>query len=408
MEQYYEKIAELLLFGVNFEAGNKISLKIDVDQRPLAKILVEKAYQQGAAFVKLDYLDNFVAAAAIKGGGEEYFFPQYIQEIHKETTEPGWKSIAILSGLEEDVFEGLPQEAASAYFKASSEVGKIRRAAIMSNKIPWCLTYMPSIPMAKKAFPHLEDKEALKRYEEAVIRIMHLDEDDPVQWWKNKTAKDKERIEFMNNLGAEYLHFTGPGTDLKVYPNPHAHWVGGMDTAQDGQKFMANLPTDEIFTTPVWNKTEGRVALTKPFVMHQNLGPQIQEAWFEFKNGQVVDFGAKQGKETLEAFFKIDERGRYLGELALVDPQSPFAQEGMIFYNGLYDENAACHIALGRAYDFTMREQRQVSDQEFMDLGFNPANVHEDMMIGGEEVDVIAYLPDGTTVDIIKSGSFVI
>ncbi|WP_028974739.1 aminopeptidase [Spirochaeta cellobiosiphila] len=406
LNKYYDKISELLLFGINFRKEDKISITIDHDQRELAKHLVRLVYNKGASYVKLNYIDKFLDAAAIGGSREEIFFPNYLQVIQKEVSQPGWKSIGIYSGIEDDVFEGLPSDRSSAYFKQKSQVGSIMRKAQMSNQLPWCLTFLPSIPMAKKSFPHLSDEEALERYEQAVIRIMHLDEEDPVQYWKDKTAKDAQRMQTMEKIQAEYLHFVGPGTDLKVYPNPKAHWIGGMDKTQDGQLFMANLPTDEIFTTPLWNKTEGRVALTKPFTMHQNLGPQILEAWFEFKDGKVVDYGAKQGKESLDAFFAIDPRSKYIGELALVDPQSPFAKEGFVFYNGLYDENAACHIALGKAYDFTMKEPKTVSDEEFMELGFNPASVHEDMMIGGEEVDVTAYCKDGSTVDIIKNGTF--
>jgi aminopeptidase len=140
--------------------------------------------------------------------------------------------------------------------------------------------------------------------------------------------------------------------------------------------------------------------------MHQNIGEVPLNAWFEFKDGKVTAYGAERGKESLDAFFAMDERACYLGELALVDPRSPFAAPGITFYNGLYDENAACHLALGKAYPSTLREKGDYSDQELLDLGMNTGNVHEDMMIGGSDVDVTARLRDGKTLDLIKDGEF--
>jgi len=172
--------------------------------------------------------------------------------------------------------------------------------------------------------------------------------------------------------------------------------------------FAANIPTDEIFTSPDYRKVDGRVALTRPFVMHQNLGPVPINAWFEFENGRVVDYGADEGKESLDNLFARDERVRYIGEVALVDPHSPFADSGLVFYNGLYDENAACHIALGAAYPSTLKTPGKYSDEQLLDMGMNVSAIHEDMMIGSTEVDVTAICADGSRVDIIKDGVFLI
>ncbi|MDA3849799.1 MAG: aminopeptidase [Spirochaetaceae bacterium] len=404
----YNKITDLLLFAVGFQRGDKLNIRVDFDQREVALAVSEKAYKQGAAFVKLDYSDAVLQAQAIAGTEEKFIFPDYLQSIYRETTQPGWKLIGIYSESEADVFDGLDTKRSSAYFQAFSENRKVRMKAIMDNRIPWTLTYLPSKTMAKKAFPQMEAEKAVLKYWEAVIAIMRLDLDDPVQFWKDKMIKDKKRSDFMNNLDASYLHFKGPGTDFKVGLAKMAQWIGGFDETTDGKTFIANLPTDEIFTSPDWRKAEGRVTLTKPFVMHQNLGPIPQKAWFEFSNGKVVDYGAVSGKDSLDAFFKIDQRACYLGEVALVDPQSPFAQQGITYYNGLYDENAACHLALGKAYPFTLKERNDFSDEELLELGLNISNVHEDMMVGAKDVDVTALLPDGSSKEIIKNGKFLI
>ncbi len=407
-KKYYSKIADLLLYAVNFKAGDKIQLSIDFDCRDIAKQIVSAAYRRGARFVELNYHDPFLRAEAILGTRQEIWFPEYLQKKDLEIIQPGWKSIAVLSDSEADVYEGLPPEKSSAYFKKLGQLKKIRMEAVMTNQVPWTITYIPSELMAQKAFPDLSANEAVKRYWEAIIEIMHLDEDDPIAFWKSKMKKDRERSNFMNELAPEYLHFKGPGTDLMVGINKKANWIGGWDLTPDGQKFISNIPTDEIFTSPDWRKTEGRVTLTRPFVMHQNLGPVPEEAWFEFREGKVMDYGAEKGKESLTAFFNIDERAAFIGEVALVDPESPFAATGITYYNGLYDENAACHLALGKAYPFTLKEKVDYTNEELLEIGMNPSTVHEDMMIGGTDVDVTAVLSDGQRKPVIKDGKFLI
>ena len=407
-ERYYEKIADLLLFSLNFQRGDKLSIFIDYDCREVAKVVTAKAYGGGAAYVDLFYNDTFLQAEAIRGIPGDFWFPRYLSERFSETSRTGWKFMAILSNAEADVFENLPGKRASVYFKVLEELKSALRKAQMSSHIPWTLTFLPSEAMAKKAFPELSPEEGMEKYWEGVVKIMRLDHEDPRAFWRKKMDQDRERSDWMNRLSPEALRFIGPGTDLKVGLNQNAQWIGGCNESVSGERFLANIPTDEIFTSPDWRRVEGRAALTRPFVMHRNLGPIPRGAWFEFQKGRVVDYGAEEGKESLEAFFAIDERSAYLGEVALVDPQSPFAAAEFTFYNGLYDENAACHLALGKAYPFTLKKQGDYSDAELLNLGMNTGNVHEDMMVGGKEVDVTAITADGEEVPIIEGGEFLI
>lgn len=405
---YYEKIARLLLHAVHLQPGDKIMLSIEADCREAARHVTAQAYAGGAAYVDISYNDNFLHAEAIKNGPEEFFFPAYLEARLKESCRPGWKAVAILSGAEDDAFEGLPGERAAAYFKAAAKLKEIKLKALMANTIPWTLTFLPSEGMAGKTFPDLSPDNAVAKYWEEIIRIMRLDHHDPVAFWDAKMEKDRLRSDYMNNLNAEYLTFKGPGTDFRIGLNRQARWIGGYDHALTGERFMSNIPTAEIFTSPDWRVAEGRVSLTRPFVMTRNLGPVPEGAWFEFKEGRVVDYGADSGRESLDNLFATDERARYLGEVALVDPRSPFAESGVTFYNGLYDENAACHLALGKAYPFTLREQQDFSDQELREIGMNTAQVHEDMMIGSRNVDVTAHTEDGREIPLIKDGAFLI
>lgn len=414
----YGKMSDLLLFAVGFKKGDKVYLKYSRGQEELALKVTEKAYKGGAEYVLQEVIDDRFKAAALLAERENFWFPDYLKAQMAETCSPGWKYIGIFSEIDSDVYEDCDQNKASAFFRDQGIFNKPRQTAIMKNAIPWTLTYVPSAPMAKKAYPGLADDEAIAKYWDAIIRIMRLDHDDPVAFWKEKMERDARRSAYMDSLGATHLHFKssstgGAGsdknrTDLLVGLAKEARWIGGFDQALEGTSFMANIPTEEIFTSPDWRQTEGRVALTRPFTMHHNLGPTPTGAWFEFKEGKVVNYGADEGRDTLKAFFDIDPRACYIGEVALVDPHSPMATEGVTFYNGLYDENAACHLALGKAYPFTLKNPRELSDDELLELGLNTANVHEDMMIGGLNVNVYAVLADGSEKPIIENGKFLI
>lgn len=406
--KYYDKIADLLLYAVNFQPGDKVRLVTDFDYREAALNLARKAYKNGAAFVDMEYRDQALQAAAINGTSREFWFPDYLQAKNGECIQPGWKYITILSEAEADVFENLPPERSSAYFKAYHKSREIRMKALMANKFPWTLTYLPSKHLAQKAFPGLSVEEGLEKYWEAVIKTLYLDAEDPRKIWDGKMLAMEKKSRFMNDLNADSLHFTGPGTDLTVGLNREARWIGGYDSTTRGERFIANVPTEEIFTSPDCRRVDGRVRLTRPFVMHQNLGPVPVNAWFEFREGKVADYGADRGKETLKSFFDIDSRSLYTGEIALVDPHSPIAATGMTYYNGLHDENAACHLAFGKAYPFTMKELKDRTDEELLALGMNVATVHEDALIGGLDVDVTAILKDGTKREIIRGGEFLL
>lgn len=407
-DEIFSKISELLLFAVQFQKGDKIIINTDIDQRTAAVNLAELAYQKGAAYVNIYNYSQDLEAAAIKGKQDDFFFPEYLQVMQKETTGKGWKKIALLSEINADIFQGLDSGRSARFFREKSEKTAILRKAVMENRIPWTLTYLPSVSMAKKAFPGFSEEKAVQKYWELIIRIMRLDLDDPVTFWHEKCVNDEKRIKILDSLDIDYLHFSGPGTDLKVGIPDSVKWTGGFDTTLDGWQFMANIPTDEIFTSPDWRRTEGRVSLTRPFVMHQNLGEVPVNAWFEFREGKVAGFGAEKGKESIENLFKIDERAKYIGEVALVDPQSPFAETGITYYNLLYDENAACHLALGKAYPFTLKQPGNFEDDTLQSLGLNTANIHEDMMIGGKEVDVTAVLKGGSRKELIKGGKYLI
>ncbi len=406
--KYYNKIADLMIFAVGLKKDDKLSVQLNHDCREAVKPLVYKAYEKGASYVGLKYLDDFVNAAAISAGKTSIEYPEFFKQSLIETSSPEWKKISYLSFSDEGIYENLPGDISTSYFKHHQKIMASYRKKMLGDAFSWTLTFIPAELTASKVFPDKSMPDALEAYWKKVIKIMRLDLDDPVAFWKEKFKKDAQRSSYLTNLAPDYLEFKGPGTDFKIGINKSAFWIGGMKKSQAGEWFAANLPTDEIFTSPDFRKAEGRVSLTKPFVMHQNLGQIPQNAWFEFKDGKVIDYGAEEGKESLDNLFARDERARYLGEVALVDPHSPFADGGLVYYNGLYDENAACHIALGASYSGTLKEPGEYSDEQMLEMGMNVSAIHEDMMIGSPEVDVKAVTPDGQSIDIIKDGKFLI
>jgi aminopeptidase len=402
-----EKWADLLLFAVGFEGGN-LEIQFEREARDLALLVARKAAELGAACVDFEYLDHGLRAAAIRAGRAEYEFPRFLEDKYREISAAPWSKISIPTNGDMDAYDGLPQEAATAYVRAMNALKEPHTAAITSNRIPWTVSFAPSTAMAGRSFPELTAAEAVLRYEDAVAAILRLDDPDPIAYWRRKMEETDERSSALNSWDIRLLRFRGPGTDFELAPAVAARWIGGFDRTADGKAFMANIPTEEVFTTPDCRTASGRVALTRPFEMHQNLGPRVEGAWFEFDGGKVVDFDADRGRETLDAFFSLDERARYLGEVAIVDPFSAIARTGFNFHNGLYDENAACHVALGRSYAFTLKEPGERSRDELLAIGFNQASVHEDMMIGGPEVDVEAVLEDGSVKPVIRNGKILI
>ena len=402
-----DKWAELLLFAVGFQGG-RLEIQFERAARELVRITAKKAADRGAECVDFDYMDHGFRAAAIARGRTDYCFPRYQKSKYREISCGAWSKISIPTNEDMDAYDGLPPAESTAFVKALNALKAPHTTAITSNRIPWTVSFFPSRAMAERAFPDLPSEEALHRYENAVADILKLDEADPAAYWNEKMKITGIRAETLESWDIRTLRFNGPGTDFELSPAKAARWIGGYDRTVRGKRFMANIPTEEVFTTPDTRTARGRVTLTRPFEMHQNLGPRIAGAWFEFECGQVVDYGADSGKETLDAFFELDERARYLGEVAIVDPRSPIALAGFDFHNGLYDENAACHVALGRAYAFTLRRPGPKTDAELLELGFNPSSVHEDMMIGGTEVDVEAVLYDGTARPVIRNGEIMV
>ncbi len=262
---------------------------------------------------------------------------------------------------------------------------------------------VPSRAWAKSVFPDLPEEEALEKLWKSVFDATRVNTEDPVQAWKDHDSSLKKYQNLLTEAAFEKLIYKGPGTDLEVTLVKDHVWIGGSGVSTKGEVFMANIPTEEIFTMPHAYKVNGRLASTMPL---STQGRLIEDFWFEFEDGKVVNFDAGNGKEILEDMLKIDDGASRLGEVALVSDDSPISNTGILFKNTLFDENASCHFALGSAYSENLPGSTELSEEEKKEAGMNDSLIHVDFMVGGPELQVTGVKHDGTQVPILKDGNW--
>ena len=272
------------------------------------------------------------------------------------------------------------------------------------NKDQWCIAAVPGAAWAKKVFPGLRTSVAMEKLWEAILSCSRVNE-DPIKAWEKHNADMKARCDYLNSLNIRSLHYTaGNGTDLTVGMIPEGEWKGGGDTSLQGIFFNPNIPTEECFITPMKGQAEGIVYSTKPLSYR---GQLIDKFWIRFEDGKAVDSGAEQGAELLKTMLTMDEGAPYLGECALVPQRSPICESGILFYNTLFDENAACHLAMGMGFADTIKGFEEKTLEECRQLGVNDSMIHEDFMIGCDSMHIDAVCADGSTVAIFRDGNWV-
>ncbi len=405
LDKNLEKYAELAVkTGINLKEGEGLIIGGNLDTLPLARKIMKKAYEAGAKHVEFQFNDDEMTLIRYNYG-KDFVFENY----------PKWKVDALGAMYEDNyhhLFIGAPNpellkdidgnlvaKSQKSTSQATAPVMKYRMTGITK----WTIIAMPSIPWAKSVFPELETEAAVEKLWEKVFQATRVDQEDPVKAWEEHDKNLKKYKNYLNEKQFEKLVLKGPGTDLEVYLAEGHFWMGGSKESQKGDSYVANMPTEEVFTTPHRLKVNGKLKATKTLSLN---GKMVENFGFEFKDGKVVDFYAEKGYEVLEKLMENDEGAKYLGEIALVQDNSPISNTGILFNNTLFDENASCHFALGKAYGYAMRDGSKASEEELLNRGANHSLIHVDFMVGGPELEITAYEKDGTEVKLFEKGNW--
>lgn len=405
--QLLEKYAELVIKqGVNIQKGQPLIINAPVECMTLARLLTKKAYENGASKVFVDYIDSQLMKL--------HYLNQDIETLKEIDTALINKKIALaqnenaanisISSTFSNVFDGVDPEKIKARNLEMAKALQPFRKLFMANHNQWCVCAGVNEDWANKLF---ESENSVELLQNAIFNASYVYEDkDAIALFREHNEELNRRCHVMNQLNFDYLHFKNNlGTDLKLGIVKDHIWCGGSEISTKGIEFNANIPTEEIFTMPDKLRLNGIVYSSKALEYSGNL---INEFWLKFENGKVVDFDAKQGKEALAALLSMDEGSSYTGEIALVEHTSPISKMNILFYNTLFDENAACHIALGNAYPINVKGGANMSSEALQAVGSNISNVHVDFMFGTEDLEVIGYTYDGKAIEVMKNGQFIL
>ena len=389
--------------GINVQKGQDVLVMADLDQPEFIKLVVEECYKAKARQVTVQWnyqpLEKIhVRYQSVKTLGEVPEWQKARQQHYCDTLP------CRLYIISEDP-DGLKGVNTAKMAKARQLSYPIIKPYIddRDGKQQWCIAAVPGVAWAKKMFPGLSKNQAVEKLWEAILTTSRV-EGDAIRNWENHNANLRSRCDYLNSLGIRELHYTADnGTDLTVGMIPEAMFCGGAEKSRQGIVFNPNIPTEECFISPMKGKAEGIVYSTKPLCYE---GQIIDNFSMRFENGKVVEAHAKVGEELLNTMLNMDEGASYLGECALVPQRSPICESGLLFYSTLFDENAACHLAVGAGFTDTIRDNHSKTLEECRALGINESMVHEDFMIGCDTMNIDAICADGKVVPIFRSGNW--
>ncbi len=402
-----EKYARLIVeCGLNVQKGQEVRIQCGLDQPEFVTMIVEECYKRGASKVnvkwsympvtKLHYLNR-----SLETLGE-------VTEVEKAEWQERVDKLTCLLWLDSDDPDGLSgtdNEKISKANMARYPIIKPFRDAL-ENKYQWCIAAVPGKDWAHKIFPDLPVDEAVEKLWEAILYTSRVD-DDPIAAWDKHNKNLAEKCAFLNKYRFDSLEYkSSNGTDFKVGLNENGIFCGGGETTLGaGVYFNPNIPSEEVFTSPMKGRAEGLVVATKPLSYQ---GKLIENFKIEFKDGKAVRVWAEKNRDLLEKMIAMDEGAAYLGECALIAYDSPINNTGILFYNTLFDENASCHLALGRGFNNCLADYEKYTNEECNKLGVNNSMIHVDFMIGSKDMSIVGVTKDGKRVQIFKDGNWAI
>jgi len=394
----------VLRVGVNLQKGQRLAIRSDVQDVEMVRSVATRAYQLGASFVDVFWDDEKLLRARFDYADPETLniIPDWGVKFRQEHGERGDASLVIYS-TDPDLLDGIEPESVSTYRKSFLQKYEPTFKYIDNNNINWNVISTATPAWAKKIFPELPQERAQERLWEVIFKTCRIYLDDPVQVWKEHIESLHKRCQYMNAKKYESLHYQAPGTDLKVGFPENNLWIGGATKSTNGIEFVPNMPTEEIFTMPHKNKVDGVISSSRPLVY---MGTRMDGFTLTFENGRVTKATAKTGEEHLIKLLDTDEFARQLGEVALVPHSSQTSQQNIVFYNLLFDENTASHLALGSAYQFTLEGGTDMSKEEFTAHGGNDSLIHVDFMVGSSEMDIDGITEDGVREPVMRRGEW--
>ncbi len=400
------KYAELMLkVGVNLQPGQRLIILAPLQAVDLVRHVTTIAYQIGCRLVSVMWDDEQLSLIRYQHAPRDSFeeFSTWAADGILQFLDRG-DALLSIAGSDPDLLKDQDPELLAIVNRNLQKLNAPISAHISASTINWAIAAFPTKSWAMKVFPDQMPEQAVSRLWAAIFDVCRMNEPDPIAAWWQHIDQLTKRSDYLNRKHYDALHFTAPGTDLTIgLPDGHL-WVSGATRSKRGISFTANVPTEEVFTIPHKDRTQGFVTASKPL---SYLGSLIQNFRLTFDHGQVIDLSAEKGEAELRKLIGTDENARRLGEVSLVPDRSPISQSGLIFYNTLFDENAADHIALGRALKFTLRDGPSMSDEEFSQAGGNYSLVHVDFMIGSAQMSVDGLTQTGVVEPIMRNGEWV-
>lgn len=400
-----EKYADLVLqTGVNLQDNQALVINGPVEGAAFVRLVAEKAYELGAKEVHVNWADDELSLLKYQHAADEVIenFPDWKVQLQESYAKDGAAFLSI-HATDPDLLQEVDPARVAKASKAAGQALKEFQKYIMNDWVTWTVISIPTVKWAEKIYPDKTGEDAVEALWKTIYTMTRVGEGDPIKEWEKHNTTLENASQLLNDKQYEALHLQAPGTDITIgLPENHI-WQGGAAVSEDGVVFNPNIPTEEVFTAPHKYKVDGTVSSTKPL----NYGGSVIDNFqLTFKDGRVIDFQAETGEEVLQHLLDSDEGAKHIGELALVPDASPISQSGLIFYNTLFDENASCHIALGKAYPTNVENGAEMDDATLDQHGMNDSLVHVDFMVGSAQINIDGILEDGTKESVFRQGAW--
>jgi|SRR5690554_2936386 len=402
IQKYAQAIVKI---GINIQKDQILVISAPIEGAEFVRLVTKYAYKAGAREVVIKWNDELSTKLRFLHANDEIFdeYPSYLKEFYLSYSRKGAAFLTIYAS-DPDLMKDINPSRMIRQQKVSSAAIKEFYDRQMANINSWCIVSIPTVSWAKKVFPKNNDNEAIELLWEAILKAARIYNEDPIQAWENHKDNLKKSMDFLNSHNFKKLKFKNQlGTNLEIdLPENHV-WLGGSEYTPEKIEFIANMPTEEVFTAPHKLGVNGTVYSSKPLSYN---GKLIVEFSITFEKGKIVDFTAQKGFETLKDLINTDEGSHYLGEVALVPHNSPISQSNILFYNTLFDENASCHLAIGRGYPTCVKNSEKMSPEEIEKAGINYSIVHEDFMFGTADLKITGITHDEKEIIIFNEGNF--